>query len=69
MAFPLSVLDLSPIDAGSNSTQALQNTIKLARAADRLGYTRYWLAEHHNTSSIASSTPEVMIAAVARRAF
>lgn len=66
MAFPLSVLDLSPIDAGSNSTQALQNTIELARAADRLGYTRYWLAEHHNSPSIASSTPEVMIAAVAR---
>src|SRR5690348_17220554 len=66
MAFPLSVLDLSLIDAGSNSAQALQNTIELARAADRLGYTRYWLAEHHNSPSIASSTPEVMIAAVAR---
>jgi luciferase family oxidoreductase group 1 len=66
MTFPLSVLDLSPIDAGSNSAQALQNTIELARAADRLGYTRYWLAEHHNTSSIASSTPEIMIASVAR---
>jgi luciferase family oxidoreductase group 1 len=66
MAFPLSVLDLSLIDAGSNSAQALQNTIELARTADRLGYTRHWLAEHHNSPGIASSTPEVMIAAVAR---
>src|SRR5581483_8588571 len=66
MAFPLSVLDLSLIDAGSNSAQALQNTIELARTADQLGYTRHWLAEHHNSPGIASSPPEVMIAAVAR---
>lgn len=66
MALPLSLLDLSPIDAGSNSTQALQNTIKLAQLADRLGYTRYWLAEHHNTSMLASSTPEIMIAHIAQ---
>ena len=66
MAFPLSVLDLSPIDSGSSSGQALQNTIKLAQLADRLGYTRYWLAEHHNTSMLASSTPEIMIGHVAQ---
>src|SRR5258706_5077693 len=66
MAFPLSVLDLSPVDAGSSSGQALQNTIKLAQLADRLGYTRYWLAEHHNTSMLASSTPEIMIGHVAQ---
>ncbi len=65
MAFPLSVLDLSPVDSGSSGPQALQNTINLARRADQLGYTRYWLAEHHNTSSIASSTPEIMIGHVA----
>src|SRR5258708_35873907 len=65
MAFPLSVLDLSPVDAGSSSGQALQNTIKLAQLADRLGYKRYWLAEHHNTSMLASSTPEIMIGHVA----
>ena len=66
MALPLSVLDLSPIDAGSNSGEALQNTIKLAQLADRLGYTRYWMAEHHNTAMLASSTPEIMIAHVAQ---
>ena len=66
MAFPLSVLDLSPVDAGSSSGQALQNTIKLAQLADRLGYTRYWLAEHHNTSALASSSPEIMIGQVAQ---
>jgi luciferase family oxidoreductase group 1 len=65
MAFPLSVLDLSPIDAGVNSTQALRNTIELARQAERLGYTRYWLAEHHNTSMLASSSPEIMIGQIA----
>lgn len=66
MAFPLSVLDLSPIDAGVNSTQALRNTIELARQAERLGYTRYWLAEHHNTSMLASSSPEIMIGHIAQ---
>lgn len=66
MTFPLSVLDLSPIDSGVNSTQALRNTIELARQAERLGYTRYWLAEHHNTLALASSSPEIMIGQVAQ---
>jgi luciferase family oxidoreductase group 1 len=67
MNVPLSVLDLSPINAGESSHQALQNTIRLAQLADRLGYTRYWLAEHHNTNGmLASSTPEVMIGVVAQ---
>jgi len=66
MAFPLSVLDLSPIDSGVNSGQALQNTLELARQAERLGYTRYWLAEHHNTSMLASSSPEIMIGHIAQ---
>jgi luciferase family oxidoreductase group 1 len=66
MALPLSILDLSPIDAGSNSTQALHNTIRLAQLADRLGYTRYWLAEHHNTGMTASPAPEIMIGHVAQ---
>ncbi len=66
MGFPLSVLDLSPIDAGLTSTQALENTLDLARYADRSGYTRYWLAEHHNTSMLASSAPEIMIGHVAQ---
>ncbi|GLV56114.1 N5,N10-methylene tetrahydromethanopterin reductase [Dictyobacter sp. S3.2.2.5] len=66
MSLPLSILDLSPVDSGSTSAQALHNTIKLARLADRLGYTRYWLAEHHNTSMTASPAPEIMIGHVAQ---
>ena len=65
MAIPLSVLDLSPVDSGSTGAQALRNTIDLARHADELGYTRYWLAEHHNTVSLVSSVPEIMIGHVA----
>ena len=62
---PLSVLDLSPVPSGSTSAQALRNTIDLAQAAERWGYERYWLAEHHNTPGLASSSPEVMIGQVA----
>jgi len=58
---PLSVLDLSPVSAGSTAAQALRNTLDLARLADKLGYTRYWVAEHHNLPAIASSAPEIMI--------
>ncbi len=65
MTFPLSVLDLSPISAGIGGAQALRNTLDLAQLIDRLGYTRYWLAEHHNIPSVASTAPEVMIAHVA----
>ncbi|HEY7030215.1 MAG TPA: LLM class flavin-dependent oxidoreductase [Thermomicrobiales bacterium] len=62
---PLSVLDLSPVGSGSSSPQALRNTLDLARLVDGLGYTRYWLAEHHNIPSIASSAPEILIGHVA----
>ncbi|MCA1731961.1 MAG: LLM class flavin-dependent oxidoreductase, partial [Actinobacteria bacterium] len=48
MDLRLSVLDLSPVSSGANGAQALRNTLELARLADRLGYERYWLAEHHN---------------------
>ena len=65
MDFELSVLDLSPVGSGSTSTNALQNTLELGRLADRLGYSRYWLAEHHNLPSVASSAPEIMIGHVA----
>src|SRR5438876_7534681 len=65
---PLSVLDLSPVTSGSSGTQALRNSLDLAGLADRLGYTRYWLAEHHNLASIASAAPEIMISLLARRA-
>ncbi len=63
--FPLSVLDLSPVASGSTAAQALHNTVDLARLADSLGYTRYWIAEHHNMPMIASSAPEIMIGQVA----
>jgi luciferase family oxidoreductase group 1 len=63
--FPLSVLDLSPVVSGSTAAQALRNTLDLARLADGLGFTRYWIAEHHNMPMIASSAPEIMIGQVA----
>lgn len=66
MAFALSILDLSPISSDATSAQALHNSIQLAQLADRLGYTRYWLAEHHNIPSIAISVPEIMIGIIAR---
>lgn len=65
MTLSLSVLDLAPIGSGSTPSQALRNTVDLARLADRLGYTRYWFAEHHNLPSVASSAPEVLIEHVA----
>jgi len=63
--YRLSILDLSPVSTGSTSAQALRNTVDLAQLADELGYTRYWLAEHHNARLIASSVPELMIGQVA----
>jgi luciferase family oxidoreductase group 1 len=66
MGFPLSILDVSPVISGSTSAQALKNTLDLARFADQRGYTRYWLAEHHNSPGIASTAPEIMIGQVAR---
>lgn len=64
--YPVSVLDLSLVDSGSSGPQALKNTIEAAQLAERLGYTRIWLAEHHNTAAIASPAPELMIAVLAR---
>jgi len=61
----LSVLDLSPIIEGSNASQSLANSLDLARHAERLGYKRYWLAEHHNMPGIASAATAVVIAHVA----
>ena len=61
----LSVLDQSPIPEGSTAGDALRNTIDLARWAERLGYQRYWLAEHHGTPGLADASPEVMVGPVA----
>ncbi|MBV9848312.1 MAG: LLM class flavin-dependent oxidoreductase [Armatimonadetes bacterium] len=62
----LSVLDLAPVGSGTTAAQAFQNTLDLARRVERLGYRRYWLAEHHNMPGIASSAPEILIGQVAR---
>ena len=62
---PLSVLDLSPILEGGDAAQALRNTLDLARHAERWGYRRYWLAEHHNMPGIASAATSIVIAHVA----
>lgn len=64
MTIPLSVLDLSPISAGSTAAQALRNTIDLAQHAERWGYQRYWVAEHHFVR-VASSTPTTLIGLIA----
>ncbi|HET8999063.1 MAG TPA: LLM class flavin-dependent oxidoreductase, partial [bacterium] len=60
----LSIVDQSPVPAGATPADALRNTIDLARLADRLGYERYWIAEHHGTSGFASPAPEVLLARV-----
>jgi luciferase family oxidoreductase group 1 len=61
----LSVLDQSPVSEGSTGAQALRNTIDLAQLADELGYTRYWVAEHHGGQMLAGPSPEVLIGPIA----
>jgi luciferase family oxidoreductase group 1 len=63
----LSILDQSPVRTGSTAAAAVQETLELAEAAERLGYHRYWLAEHHATAGLAGTCPEVLIPAVAAR--
>jgi luciferase family oxidoreductase group 1 len=60
----LSVLDQSPVLAGSAPEQALQNSISLARRVDELGYTRYWMSEHHAMDLLACTAPEIMLARI-----
>jgi luciferase family oxidoreductase group 1 len=62
---PLSVLDLSFVMAGSTPSDALRHTLDLARHTDRLGFVRFWVAEHHNLPSVASGAPEIMIGQIA----
>ncbi|HET6551952.1 MAG TPA: LLM class flavin-dependent oxidoreductase [Dyella sp.] len=62
---PFSVLDLAPVTEGSNAAQAFANSLNLAQRAESLGYTRYWLAEHHNMPGIASAATAVLIGHVA----
>lgn len=65
MMVPLSVLDLAPIPEGSTAAQALRNSLDLAQHAERWGYRRFWLAEHHSMPGIASAATSVVIAYVA----
>jgi luciferase family oxidoreductase group 1 len=60
----LSVIDQSPVPTGCTPADALQNTIELARLTDRLGYERYWIAEHHAMPTLACSAPEILLARV-----
>ncbi len=62
---PLAVLDLVPISAGSTAAQALRNSIDLAQHAERLGYARYWFAEHHLNPGVAGTSPAVVLALTA----
>jgi len=62
---PFSVLDLAPVTQGSTPAQAFANSLDLARLAERLGYQRYWLAEHHNMPGIASAATSVLIGHIA----
>jgi luciferase family oxidoreductase group 1 len=62
---PLSILDLSPVPLGSDVAQALRNTLDLAQRAERWGYQRYWLAEHHSLPGVASAATALVIGHVA----
>jgi luciferase family oxidoreductase group 1 len=63
----LGVLDQSPVRSGGTAADAIHETLELAQVSDRLGYSRYWLAEHHSTPGLAGSCPEVLIGQVAAR--
>lgn len=63
-ALRLSVLDQSPVPAGSTPAQALQNSIALARKVDELGYRRFWMSEHHAMDTLACTAPEIMLARI-----
>ena len=64
---PLSVLDLSPVSGDGDQAQAVRDTIEIALAAERLGYRRMWMAEHHSMTTISSPSPEILIAALTQR--
>lgn len=61
---PLSVLDLSPLPLGGTQAQGVRETIEVAKAAERLGFKRFWVAEHHSIAHLSSAAPEVLIAAL-----
>lgn len=63
----LSVLDQSPVRKGVTASRAIEETVELAQLTDQLGFTRFWVSEHHNTETLAGSTPEVLIAHLANK--
>ena len=63
----LSVLDQSPISDGSTAAQAFSHTVTLAQEVEKLGYTRFWVSEHHNSVSLAGSSPEILISHIAAK--
>ena len=63
----LSVVDQSPMRKGSSAAEALRETVALAQVAERLGYTRYWVAEHHNSGSFTGTSPELLVGQIAAR--
>jgi luciferase family oxidoreductase group 1 len=65
LVIPFSVLDLSPINQGSDAAQAFRNSLDLAQHAERWNYKRFWLAEHHNMPGIASAATAVVIGYIA----
>ena len=65
VALSLSVLDQSPVRRDGTAAEALRETVQLARVAERLGYERYWVAEHHNSAGFAGTSPEILIGQIA----
>jgi len=63
----LSILDQSPISKGSNAKQALESTLELATLADKWGYTRYWIAEHHDLDGLASPAPDILLGMIGQQ--
>ncbi|MEQ6354560.1 LLM class flavin-dependent oxidoreductase [Lysinibacillus sp. M3] len=61
MSYSLGILDQSPIIEGATNEQTLQKTVALAQKAEKLGYSRFWVSEHHNTDTLAGSSPEVLV--------
>ena len=65
MSIKLSILDQSPVSEGSNAVEALKETSQLARKAEEWGYTRFWVSEHHDTTTFAGSSPEILVSHLA----
>src|SRR4051812_40538200 len=65
-SIPLSVLDLCPVVDGEPASKALHETLDLARYVEKLGFKRYWTAEHHSMAGIASASPEIVIGHIAQ---